>query len=389
MSELFPDDAALLALTEDAETGVPYIPTGLSPYYVEFRRLLHLLLRASGRANDLRVYQDGASTIGVRGGRCLIGGQPVVFEGVDGIVMPAQAVTFVWLDAGGAVQTGGAFPAARSTFVPLAEVVTEGATIAAVGDRRGEAFLHVPSAAALGLTATVDRINAALAGTAESVDADALNRLTAGATSTADSEHRHLQVTQYADEEAVFTLFNGSSGTEANAALVFNVPQRFSGPITLSPDPLNGFMRQRYGGTSLHLVGMTALSFAHEGELTASQVDRVMGVAAVDGVVHDVVLTAGANMESSSGTDGITAVVKVNGVAVATTNPALTADDGAGRRSTAQSDGTAAVIKDDGTELVQRGDLLTVDVTRDVTGAVSGEARDVVVLVVMRARRPI
>jgi hypothetical protein len=389
MSELFPDDAALLALTEDVETGVPYIPTGLSPYYVEFRRLLHRLLRASGRANDLRVYQDGPTTIGVRGGRCLIGGHPVVFEGVDGIVMPSQAVTFVWLDESGAVQTGGAFPAARSTFVPLAEVVTEGATIAAVVDRRGEAFLHVPSAAALGLTTTVDRINAALAGTTESVDADALNRLTAGATSTADSEHRHLQVTQYADDEATFTLFNGSSAAEANAALVFNVPQRFSGPITMSPDPLNGFVRQRYGGTNLHLLGVTALSFVHQDDLTDAQVDRVMGVAAVDGVVHDVVLAVGANMESSSGTDGITAVVKVNGVAVAATDPTLQADDGAGRRSTAQGDGLAAVIKNDGTELVQRGDLLTVDVTRDVGGTVSSEARDVVVLVVMRARRPI
>lgn len=389
MSELYPDDGALLALTEDAETGVPFIPTGLSPYYLEFRRLLHHLLRASGRANDLRVYQDGPSTIGVRGGRCLIDGQPVAFEGTDGIVMPAQAVTFVWLDAGGVVQTGGALPAARSTFVPLAEVVTEGATIAAVIDRRGEAYLHVPSAAALGLTATVDRINAALAGTAESVDADALNRLTAGATSTADSEHRHLHVTQYVDDEAAFTLFNGSSGAAANAALAFNVPQRFSGPITLSPDPLNGFIRQRYGGTNLHLVGMTALSFAHEGELTASQIDRIIGVAPVAGVVHDVVLTAGSNIESSGGSDGITAAVKVNGAAVATTNPALTAGDGAGRRCTAQGDGAAAVIRDDGAELVQRGDLLRVDLSRDVNGTVSTEARDVVVLVVMRAQRPI
>jgi hypothetical protein len=79
MSERYPDDAALLALESDAATGVEYIPTGRSPYYLEFRKLVQRLLLAAERANDLRVYQDGDLSIGVRPGRCLIQNAAVTF----------------------------------------------------------------------------------------------------------------------------------------------------------------------------------------------------------------------------------------------------------------------------------------------------------------------
>ncbi len=65
MSERYPSDATLLALSQDDATGVEYIPTGRSPYYLEFRKMLYRLLRATERANDLRVHQDGDLTAGV------------------------------------------------------------------------------------------------------------------------------------------------------------------------------------------------------------------------------------------------------------------------------------------------------------------------------------
>jgi hypothetical protein len=59
MAEVYPTDNELLNIQSDGETGVEYIPTGLSPYYVQFRRLLYRLLLAARRANDLRVYDEG------------------------------------------------------------------------------------------------------------------------------------------------------------------------------------------------------------------------------------------------------------------------------------------------------------------------------------------
>src|SRR5690606_16584038 len=65
-----------------------------------------------------------------------------------------------------------------------------------------------PHGVTLGLTVTAERINGALAGTQETVDAAALNLLTGGGQSTADSEHRHLQILQDDDAEVYFRLFN-------------------------------------------------------------------------------------------------------------------------------------------------------------------------------------
>ena len=64
MSEVYPSDNELLNLLTDNETGVEYIATGQSPYYLQFRRMLYRLLQATRRANDLRVYNEGGLDIG-------------------------------------------------------------------------------------------------------------------------------------------------------------------------------------------------------------------------------------------------------------------------------------------------------------------------------------
>lgn len=389
MAELFPDDQMLLALTEDADTGVPYIPTGLSPYYLEFRRLLYRLLRTAERANDLRVYQDGALAVGVRPGRCVIASQSLAFAGTTAIAVPPASTTMLWLDATGTVRQDAAFPANRSTFVPLAEITTDTTSITDLVDRRGEAFLHVADTGSLGINVSAAQINAALDGAESTVDADALNRLTGGSTSTADVEHRHLRVDQYVDGEAMFTLYNGSTGADANTGMAFAVPQQLSGPITLLPDTDAGFLTQRYGSATLHLLAMSHLAFNHEGDLTASQSGKLVGVVPIDGVVHDIVLTVGSNIVSDDPADGVTATTMVNGVAATTTDPSLSAGDGSGHRSTAQGDGTPAAVTTDGTEQVGRGDVITVDLTRTANGTISSEASDVMVLVIIQASRPI
>ena len=392
MGEWYPDDAALLALSRDEATGVEYIETGRSPYYLEFRRMLHRLLRAFERANDLRVYQDGELSVGVRGGRAFVGDAAVVFAGVEGHAVAPGVTTWLWLDGDGELAWSElGLPGEPGGGVALAKVVAGAEAIEQVEDLRGQALLWQPSLLGLGVTAEVERINAALDGVDEAVTAAALSLLCAGPGAIADVLHAHQQFYYDQDDEAHLRLINESAAAGARLGLRFTLAGHLPLDTYLMVDEANGQLRQRYGlagATEYALVGVLPVSWAHEGALTSDETARVMGVVPVDGRVSEVVLSAGGNIESSASGDGVSAVVKVNGVEVTATAPELTDADGPGFRSTGQGDGTAAVVKDDGTEQVSRGDVLTLDLVRDVSGSVSEEARDVVVLVVVRADEP-
>jgi len=281
MAETYPSDSELLALTQDAATGVEYIPTGKTPYFLEFRRMLQRLLLAAGRSNELRVYSDGALTVGVRGGRAVIGGAAVAHAGSTTLALTNNAVNNLYLNsAGNVVVTTSAFPADRSTHIRLASVTTSAGVIAGITDLRGEAGAFAPFQA----------------------------------------------------------------------------------------DPIQ-----------------VALSV--EGNLTATQSGKLMGLAPCSARVVDVILTLGTNIDTDNAGDGITATVKKNGTAVCTTNPKITDAAGTGFRSTAQGQGTAAVVKSDGTEIVAAGDQFTVDLTRTVAGTVTTQAANVTAAVVLRAVR--
>jgi len=389
MSERYPDDAALLALTDDPNTGVEYIPTGQSPYYLEFRKLIQRLSLAAARANDLRVYQDGDLSVGVRPGRCLIDNTPLQFAGTTAVSLDNNQTTYLWLDDAATIQTSTtSLPADRTTFIPLAEVTAAAGAITSITDLRAEAMLAASNLAALGVTAAAASINQALDGINPTVDADALNDLTGGPTTDADLQHRHQQMYDDVDAESVFRLVNDHAGSSANVLLRFDLPGRLPAATDLLPDPTTGYLRQRFFGQSFSLVGSTHAQFTHEGELTASASDKLLGVVPIDGIVTDVILSIGSNLETDTPADAISAAVKINGTTVTSTDPSLADGDGTGFRSTAAGDGDAAVIKSDGTENVSRGDVLTVDLSRDVNGSVTAEASHVVVLVVIRAGRP-
>ncbi|MHB1156097.1 MAG: hypothetical protein ACYC26_04580 [Phycisphaerales bacterium] len=391
MSERYPDDAALLAMEQDQTTGVEYIPTGRSPYYLEFRKLVQRLLLAGGRANDLRVYQDGDLSIGIRPapGSVVIHNSTVVFGGATGVVVSNNVTTSVWLDANGMVQTGtGGLPADRTSFVPLAEVVSEAGAITSITDLRGQAFLAIPDLTMLGLTADAGAINQALAGINATVDAAALNNLTAGHDVSADSEHRHEQLYGNADAVMAHRIINDSAGGSANVAVVFDLPSKLPDVTTLGPDAATGYLREQYNGATFTLIGSSSEQYRHEGALSATLTGKLIGVVPVSGTVVDVVLSIGTNMQSSVGTDGVTATAKVNGTTLTNTEPKITSAAGAGFKSTARGHGTVAVAKTDGTQVVQKGDVLTVDLTRTTGGTLSQEATNVVAMVVIRAGRP-
>ena len=140
MSEVYPSDNELLNLETDGETGVEYIATGQSPYYLQFRKLMYRLLQATRRANDLRVYDEGGLNIGVKAGRFQTGTQIVNYAGSSGNTLADnKANIFIYLTGAGVLVTieYGGFPDMVTTpHVRMAVVTTSNGDITAIEDYR-------------------------------------------------------------------------------------------------------------------------------------------------------------------------------------------------------------------------------------------------------------
>jgi hypothetical protein len=151
MTEAYPSDNELLNLQSDTETGVEYIPTGTAPYYLHFRKLLHRLLLATCRANDLRVYDEGGLDIGVKPGKFWLGTDLVAFAGSTGNTLADdKTAVYVYLDAQGVLVTTEyiAFPSMATTpHIRLAVVSTSGGDIVSIADCRAGHNIVVPYAA--------------------------------------------------------------------------------------------------------------------------------------------------------------------------------------------------------------------------------------------------
>jgi hypothetical protein len=140
MAEVYPSDNELLNLQEESETGVEYIATGQSPYYLQFRRLLYRLLLAMKRANDLRVYDEGGLDIGVKAGKFIAGTQQVDYAGSSGNTLADdKANIYVYLTDAGILVTNEytGFPDMATTpHIRLAIVTTSGGDITSIEDCR-------------------------------------------------------------------------------------------------------------------------------------------------------------------------------------------------------------------------------------------------------------
>ena len=140
MSEVYPSDNELLNLQEDNETGVEYIATGQSPYYLQFRRLLYRLLLATRRANDFRVYDEGGLDIGVRPGKFCSGTTLINYAGSSGNTLADdKAGIYVYLTSEGVLVTNeySGFPDMATTpHVRLAIVTTSDGDITSIEDCR-------------------------------------------------------------------------------------------------------------------------------------------------------------------------------------------------------------------------------------------------------------
>ena len=159
MAEVYPSDNELLNMQSDSDTGVEYIPTGTSPYYLQFRKLLYRLLLAAKRANDLRVYDEGGLNIGVKKGAFWLGTELVSYDGSSGNTLADDKDNiYIYLDSNGQVVTSeySGFPSMSTTHhIRLAIVSTSNGDIDSITDcRTGHNFV-IPYEAG-GVTKTIE-----------------------------------------------------------------------------------------------------------------------------------------------------------------------------------------------------------------------------------------
>ncbi len=140
MVEVYPSDNELLNIQSDSETGVEYIPTGTSPYYLQFRKLLYRLLLGTRRANDLRVYDEGGLDIGVKKGKFWLGTDLVSYDGSSGNTLADDKTgIYVYLDSSGnlVIDEYSSFPDMAATpHIRLAVVSTSNGDITSITDSR-------------------------------------------------------------------------------------------------------------------------------------------------------------------------------------------------------------------------------------------------------------
>jgi hypothetical protein len=159
MAEVYPSDNELLNMQSDSETGVEYIPTGTAPYYLHFRKLLYRLLLAARRANDLRVYDEGALDIGVKPGKFWLGTGLINYAGSTGNTLADdKANIYIFLNLSGTLVTNeySSFPDMATTpHIRLAQICTSGGDIDSITDCRAGHNIVMPYGAG-GIKKTIE-----------------------------------------------------------------------------------------------------------------------------------------------------------------------------------------------------------------------------------------
>ena len=148
MAETYPTDNELENIQSDSETGVEYIPTGTSPYYLQFRKLLYRLLLSARRANDLRVYKEDGLNIGVKTGKFWLGTELVSYPGSSGnSLADDKQDIYVYLDSSGTLVTDeyNSFPdMAETPHIRLAIISTSEGNIDSMTDCRSGNNITLP-----------------------------------------------------------------------------------------------------------------------------------------------------------------------------------------------------------------------------------------------------
>ncbi len=148
MAEVYPSDNTLLNIVSDTDTGVEYIPTGQSPYYLQFRKLLYRLLLSTKPANDLRVYDEGGLYFGVKSGKFWLDTTLVGYNGSSGNLLADDKTNiYIYLDSTGSLVFNeySAFPdMATVPHIRLATITTSAGDISSITDSRSGYNFVIP-----------------------------------------------------------------------------------------------------------------------------------------------------------------------------------------------------------------------------------------------------
>jgi hypothetical protein len=159
MAEVYPSDNDLLNIQSDSETGVEFIPTGMAPYYLHFRKLLYRLLLVVRRANDLRLYDEGGLDVGVKPGKFWLGTVLVNYAGSSGNTLADdKANIYIYLNSSGTLVTNeyNGFPDMTTTpHIRLAQVCTSDGDIDSIIDCRAGHNITMPYSAG-GIKKTIE-----------------------------------------------------------------------------------------------------------------------------------------------------------------------------------------------------------------------------------------
>ena len=140
MAEIYPGDNELLNIQSDDETGVEYIPTGTSPYYLQFRKLLYRLILSTKLANELRVFKEQGLDIGVKAGKFWLGMELVSYAGSSSNTLADDKENiYIYLDSSGSLVIDEYTDFPDMTLVPhvrLAIVSTSDGQIDTITDSR-------------------------------------------------------------------------------------------------------------------------------------------------------------------------------------------------------------------------------------------------------------
>ncbi|MFH0981576.1 MAG: hypothetical protein V2A79_08565 [Planctomycetota bacterium] len=150
-NEVYPADAAVEGLdgTVDGPTGLTYIAKGVGPnstptYEVQYNRRLQRQNALLAVINQGRVVDEGGLTFGVFSVVYYYEDVRKYFAGATGQAVADDATVYAWIGGNNTLQTGGAFPADKKTFLPLAKMITANGDIVAIEDERGAVLFHVP-----------------------------------------------------------------------------------------------------------------------------------------------------------------------------------------------------------------------------------------------------
>ena len=148
MAEVYPSDNTLLNIESESETGVEYIATGQSPYYLQFRKLLYRLILSAKLANDLRVYDEGGLYFGVKSGKFWLGTALVSCNSSSGnLLADDKANIYIYLDSAGNLvfDEYSSFPDMVTVpHIRLATVTTLAGDISSITDCRSGHNFVVP-----------------------------------------------------------------------------------------------------------------------------------------------------------------------------------------------------------------------------------------------------